>query len=189
MVEMLETAAILHQATPKSMVILDEVGRGTATHDGLALAAAIVEYLHDTSLCRTLFATHYHELSGFADGLARLHNRHAAVKLWQGDLVFLHTIKPGAAGMSHGVHVARKAGIPVPVVRRAEVLLRSLETQSPALFQKHGTDLVGLFTPSNDNPINHGDPLREALEALNPDGLSPKEALALLYRWKEEFSS
>lgn len=188
MVEMLETSAILHQSTPRSLVILDEVGRGTATHDGLALAAAIIEYLHDTSLCRTLFATHYHELSGLADTLPRLHNRHAAVKLWQDDLVFLHTIKPGAAGMSHGIHVARKAGVPVPVVRRAEVLLRSLEKHSPAFFQQHNTELVGLFAPSNDNPVKLIDPLREALEALSPDGLSPKEALALLYRWKEEFS-
>src|SRR5919202_4696117 len=122
MVEMVETATILNQATERSLVILDEVGRGTATHDGLAIAWASVEYLHDDVGCRALFATHYHELTALTDRLPRLACRTMKVKEWEGRVVFLHEVVEGRADRSYGVHVARLAGMPEKVVARAETL-------------------------------------------------------------------
>ena len=127
MVEMVETAAILNQATARSLVILDEIGRGTATFDGLSIAWAVVEHLHEVNRCRALFATHFHELTALADKLDRLVCRTMRVKEWQGDVVFLHEVADGAADRSYGVHVARLAGLPAAVVARAEEVLHHLE--------------------------------------------------------------
>ena len=127
MVEMTETAAILHQAGPRSLVVVDEIGRGTSTLDGLAIAWAVLEALHSAVRCRTIFATHFHELASLADRLPRLSPHTMRVREWKGSVVFLHEVAPGAAGRSWGVHVAELAGVPAPVVRRAAALLASLE--------------------------------------------------------------
>ena len=127
MVEMVETAAILNQAGPRALVILDEIGRGTATFDGLSIAWAAIEHLHETNGCRTLFATHFHELTALAQKLPRLHNATVRVKEWQGDVVFLHEVVPGAADRSYGIHVAQLAGLPGAVIARAQEVLHTLE--------------------------------------------------------------
>jgi DNA mismatch repair protein MutS len=129
MVEMIETAAILNQATQNSIVILDEVGRGTSTWDGLAIAWAAVEHLHEVNKCRALFATHYHELTGLADTLAACSNASLRAQEWKGDLVFLHEVKPGPADRSYGVQVAKLAGLPTAAVKRAEAVLKKLEAK------------------------------------------------------------
>ncbi len=127
MVEMVETAAILNQAGPRALVILDEIGRGTATYDGLSIAWAVLEHLHDVNRCRALFATHYHELTALAAKLPGLRNATVAVREWQGEVVFLHEVADGAADRSYGVQVARLAGLPAAVVERARVVLEALE--------------------------------------------------------------
>ena len=127
MVEMVETAAILNQAGPRALVILDEIGRGTATYDGLSIAWAVLEHLHDVNRCRALFATHYHELTALAAKLPGLRNATVAVREWQGEVVFLHEVQEGAADRSYGVQVARLAGLPAAVVERARVVLEALE--------------------------------------------------------------
>ena len=129
MVEMVETAAILNQAGPRALVILDEIGRGTATYDGLSIAWAVLEHLHDVNRCRALFATHYHELTALAAKLPGLRNATVAVREWQGEVVFLHEVTEGAADRSYGVQVARLAGLPAAVVERARVVLEALETR------------------------------------------------------------
>ena len=128
MVEMVETAAILNQAGERSLVILDEIGRGTATFDGLSIAWAAVEYLHEKNRCRAIFATHFHEMTALAGKLPRLHNVTMRVKEWEGDVVFLHEVAKGAADRSYGVQVARLAGLPAAVVQRAKDVLHQLET-------------------------------------------------------------
>jgi DNA mismatch repair protein MutS len=128
MVEMVETAAILNQAGPRALVILDEIGRGTATYDGLSIAWAVLEHLHDANRCRALFATHYHELTALSARLPGLRNATVAVCEWQGDVIFLHEVREGAADRSYGVQVARLAGLPAAVVERARVVLDALET-------------------------------------------------------------
>ena len=132
MVEMTETASILNTATPQSLVILDEIGRGTSTYDGLSLAWAIVEHIHDQIGCRTLFATHYHELTDLEDQLAGVRNFNVAVKEWDDQVVFLHQIVPGAADKSYGIHVAQLAGVPRSVNERAREVLQLLEAQHQA---------------------------------------------------------
>ena len=127
MVEMVETAAILNQAGERALVILDEIGRGTATYDGLSIAWAAIEHLHDTNRCRALFATHYHELTALAQKLDRLACHTMRIKEWQGSVVFLHEVAPGAADRSYGIHVARLAGLPEAVLARAEAVLAVLE--------------------------------------------------------------
>ena len=189
MVEMVETAAILNQATDRSLVILDEIGRGTATFDGLSIAWAVVEYLHEVNRCRALFATHYHELTALAGRLAEVANVTMDVKEWRDDIVFLHKVKPGAADRSYGIQVARLAGLPKPVTTRAgEVLalLEKSESKAPdgeALL----TDLP-LFAaarPKSHVSVAAASPVDDALAALNPDELTPKGALDALYRLKE----
>jgi DNA mismatch repair protein MutS len=178
MVEMTETAAILHQAGPRSLVIVDEIGRGTATLDGLAIAWAVLEALHSQLRSRCIFATHFHELAQLTGTLPRLSPHMMRVREWRGEVVFLHEVAPGAAGRSWGVHVARLAGVPAPVVRRAGTLLASLEKgREPVIAD------LPLFAslPAADAP---GDPLREALEEVDMDTLSARDALALLYRLK-----
>ena len=132
MVEMVETAAILNQAGPRSLVILDEIGRGTATFDGLSIAWATVEHLHDVNKCRALFATHFHELTALAARLDRLHNATVRVKEWQGDVVFLHEVVPGSADRSYGIQVAKLAGLPASVIERAKLVLAKLEQEDRA---------------------------------------------------------
>src|SRR5690606_26272566 len=127
MVEMVETATILNQAGPRSLVILDEIGRGTATFDGLSIAWACVEHLHEINRCRALFATHFHELTALADTLGRVANASVKVREWQGEVIFLHEVGPGAADRSYGIQVARLAGLPAAVTERAAEVLHALE--------------------------------------------------------------
>ena len=189
MVEMTETAAILHQAGPKSLVVVDEIGRGTATLDGLAIAWAVLESLHSAIRCRTLFATHFHELAELADRLPRLRPHTMRVKEWKRSVVFLHEVAEGAAGRSWGVHVAELAGVPNPVVRRAAALMAALERNGGPLGKTASLQALPLFAATADQPdpvaaVNQPDPLHDAVAALNPDDMSPKQALEALYRLK-----
>ena len=174
MVEMTETAAILHQAGPRSLVVVDEIGRGTATLDGLAIAWAVLEALHSAIRCRTIFATHFHELAELADRLPRLKPHTMRVKEWKGTVVFLHEVAAGAAGRSWGVHVAELAGVPAPVVRRAASLLASLEKHGGPLGAA-GAPLTALplFAASPPEATPEPDPLAEAIAALEPDRMTP----------------
>ncbi len=183
MVEMVETAAILNQATERSLVILDEIGRGTATFDGLSLAWAVVEHLHDRVRCRGLFATHYHELTALAGQLPELAARTMRVKEWRGEVVFLHEVTPGRADRSYGIHVARLAGLPASVIRRATRVLHRLEAAeagSPATVLAEDLPLfAGLREAPAGPPAEH--PVLAKLRAVDPDALSPRAALDLLY--------
>jgi DNA mismatch repair protein MutS len=185
MVEMVETAAILNQATTRSLVILDEIGRGTATFDGLSIAWAAIEHLHETNRCRALFATHFHELTALSEKLARLFNATVRVKEWHGDVVFLHEVVAGAADRSYGIQVAKLAGLPAAVIERARLVLAQLESQDRASARKLIDDLP-LFAASARAaaPKSDNDELAAALAALNPDDMSPKEALEALYALK-----
>ncbi len=180
MVEMVETAAILRQATPQSFVILDEVGRGTATWDGLAIAWAALEHLHDVNACRAVFATHYHELTALADTLPHARNASLRAKEWKGTLVFLHDVQPGAADRSYGVQVAALAGLPKKAVTRAAQILKTLEA-SPS-----SAEALPLFAMAAETQVS--EPVPSAADALlaeiNPDSLSPREALELIYKLK-----
>jgi len=183
MVEMTETAAILHQAGPRSLVIVDEIGRGTGTLDGLAIAWAVLEALHSQNRCRTVFATHFHELAHLAAQMPRLRPHTMRVKEWRGTVVFLHEVAEGAAGRSWGVHVAQLAGVPPATVRRAATLLNALQKG------RHGRPAeLPLFAEAGpvgaDAPPDPPDPLRNALDEVEPDRLSPKDALEILYRIK-----
>jgi DNA mismatch repair protein MutS len=179
MVEMTETAAILHQAGPRSLVIVDEIGRGTATLDGLAIAWAVLEALHSQLRCRTIFATHFHELAQLSESLPRLSPHMMRVREWRGEVVFLHEVAAGAAGRSWGVHVARLAGVPAPVVRRAATLLTALEKgREPVIAD------LPLFASLPAQP-NTASQLEEALETVDPEALSGRDALSLIYRLKE----
>ena len=192
MVEMVETAAILNQATSRSLVILDEIGRGTATFDGLSIAWASVEHLHASNCARTLFATHFHELTQLAHKLPRLINLTMNVKEWNGDVIFLHEVVQGAADRSYGIQVAKLAGLPPQVVQRAQTLLAELEAgERSAPVQKLIDDLP-LFAAMATRPAapaltGHAqmpDGLRLALDAIDPDELTPRDALDALYRLK-----
>ncbi|MGI6246292.1 MAG: DNA mismatch repair protein MutS [Pseudochelatococcus sp.] len=191
MVEMIETAAILNQAGERSLVILDEIGRGTATFDGLSIAWAAIEHLHETNRCRALFATHYHELTALADRLKRVSNATVRVTEWQGDVVFLHEVVPGAADRSYGIQVAKLAGLPAKVIGRARAILTELEKSEREKPVSALIDDLPLFAAFNAAPAAAAsepagpDPLREALDAIHPDELSPREALEALYRLKE----
>jgi len=184
MVEMVETAAILAQATPRSLVILDEIGRGTSTYDGLAIAWAVVEAMHDQLKCRTLFATHYHELTRLAGRLDCLSLHHVRAREWKGDLVLLHEVAGGAADRSYGIAVAKLAGLPPTVVARAKSVLAKLEAGRDATGGiAAGLDDLPLFAAAAE-PEHGPDPLTAALDALDPDRLSPREALEKLYELK-----
>jgi DNA mismatch repair protein MutS len=185
MVEMVETAAILNQATMRSLVILDEIGRGTATFDGLSIAWAAIEHLHEANRCRALFATHFHELTALSEKLARLFNATVRVKEWHGDVVFLHEVVAGAADRSYGIQVAKLAGLPAAVIERAKLVLAQLESQDRTSARKLIDDLP-LFAASARvaAPKSEADELAAALAALNPDEMSPKEALEALYALK-----
>ena len=181
MVEMIESAAILNQAGPRSLVILDEIGRGTATYDGLSIAWAAVEHLHDANRCRALFATHYHELTALAAKLDALACYTMRVKEWRGDVVFLHEVAQGTADRSYGIHVARLAGLPERVLARAQQILEILEEGEQAGSLARLADDLPLFA-ATPKVASKADPLRDALEALDPDSLSPRDALELVYR-------
>ncbi len=185
MVEMIETAAILNQATNRSLVILDEIGRGTATYDGLSIAWATLEHLHDHNDCRALFATHYHELTALAARLKNLHCATMNVKEWQGDIVFLHEVIAGVAGRSYGIQAARLAGLPPTVIQRATEILQRLEQgKDQATAQKLMQDLPLFAAPPPQQPAPKPDALRDKLRKLMPDELSPREALDQLYELK-----
>jgi DNA mismatch repair protein MutS len=179
MVEMIETAAILHQAGPKSLVIVDEIGRGTSTLDGLAIAWAVLEALHNQIRCRTIFATHFHELARLTELLPRLRPHMMRVREWRGDVVFLHEVAEGAAGRSWGVHVARLAGVPAPVVKRAGALLSALEKgREPVIAD------LPLFA-TLQTPPEEKHPVLDMLDELDPDALTAREALEAIYRLKQ----
>ena len=184
MVEMVETAAILSKATPNSLVILDEIGRGTSTYDGLAIAWAVVEAMHDTVQARTLFATHYHELTRLADRLDALSLHHVRAREWKGELVLLHEVADGPADRSYGIAVAKLAGLPPLVLARATAVLAKLEAGRDATGGiAAGLDDLPLFA-SQAMEAPPSDPLAEALLAIEPDSLSPRQALEALYALK-----
>ena len=187
MVEMVETATILNQATDRSLVILDEIGRGTATFDGLSIAWATLEHLHEANRCRALFATHFHELTSLTARLGALSCHSMRVKEWDGEVVFLHEVIAGAADQSYGVHVAKLAGLPPAVVARAQEVLKSLEEgeQSGALARL--AEDLPLFSAQPPKPAPAAGPsaAEAALADINPDELSPREALEALYRLKQ----
>nr|WP_069305632.1 DNA mismatch repair protein MutS [Methylobrevis pamukkalensis] len=189
MVEMIETAAILNQAGPRALVILDEIGRGTATFDGLSIAWATIEHLHAVNRARALFATHYHELTALSERLERVMNATVKVREWKGDVVFLHEIVPGAADRSYGIQVAKLAGLPAAVVERARAVLTELEKSgghAPASL----IDDLPLFTAARRRvaPVEAEAVPRlfELLDAINPDDLTPRAALEALYALKAE---
>ena len=187
MVEMVEAATILNQATERSLVILDEIGRGTATFDGLSIAWATVEHLAEVNRCRALFATHFHELTALAGRISTLSCHTMRVKEWQGDVVFLHEVAPGTADRSYGIHVARLAGLPGSVIARAEDVLKTLESgeQSGSLSQL--ADDLPLFSAAVRRPTAAPtappppSETEERLRSLNPDDLTPRAALDVLY--------
>jgi DNA mismatch repair protein MutS len=192
MVEMVETAVILNQATPRSLVILDEIGRGTATFDGLSIAWACVEHLHEVNRSRALFATHYHELTTLAAKLPSLACHAMRVKEWQGEVIFLHEVAAGAADRSYGIHVARLAGLPAAAVARAEEVLATLEQGEQAGVLTRLADDLPLFAAARQQQQPPGfsetpaapSAVEERLSEINPDDLTPRQALELLYALK-----
>jgi DNA mismatch repair protein MutS len=186
MVEMVETAAILHQADDRALVILDEIGRGTATYDGLSIAWAVLEHLHETNRCRALFATHYHEMTALAARLPGVENATVAVREWEGDVIFLHEVRKGAADRSYGVQVARLAGLPPAVIERAKVVLEALEKgerEGGSGHQKALIDDLPLFraAPAAPPPPKADSALEARLKDIHPDELTPIDALRLIY--------
>lgn len=184
MVEMVETAAILNQATAKSLVILDEIGRGTATYDGLAIAWAAAEHLHETNKSRALFATHYHEMVALCERLTAMTCVTMKVREWNDSIVFLHEVTPGAADRSYGIHVAKLAGLPQAVVNRAEEVLKALEEGREGHQPLARIDDLPLFGASA--PVPKTSAVEDALKTVDPDVLSPKEALEILYDLKRK---
>ncbi|KFC68727.1 DNA mismatch repair protein MutS [Devosia sp. LC5] len=189
MVEMVETSAILNRATRRSLVVLDEIGRGTATFDGLSIAWAAVEALHETTGCRALFATHFHELTSLAKTLSRVSNVTMKVREWEGEVVFLHEVGPGAADRSYGIQVARLAGLPEPVLARARQVLDILEQRSAGTAsssQKASVlDDLPLFAHQPAPKPAGPDPVHAALDAVRPDEMTPKQAIEALYELKK----
>ena len=193
MVEMTETARILNTATARSLVILDEIGRGTSTYDGISLAWAVVEFLHEHVGCRTLFATHYHELTDLEQSLPGVKNLNVAVREWQDEVVFLHKIVEGAADKSYGIHVARLAGVPREVIERSKEILEQLEDEhldaegrakiarplKPPEKKAHFQ--LTLFGASEH-------PLLDDLRGLDLDATTPLAALQLLQKWQEKLA-
>lgn len=191
MVEMVETAAILNQAGPRALVILDEIGRGTATFDGLSIAWAVIEYLHDRNSCRALFATHYHELTALTARLDDLSCHSMRVREWQGEVIFLHEITSGAADRSYGIHVARLAGLPTEVVSYAEQILSTLEKgEKSATVSQLAEDLPLFATAasrgSNQSVAPGPSETDAALDEIDVDGMTPREALDALYTLKQK---
>lgn len=186
MVEMVETATILNNATDRSFVILDEIGRGTATYDGLSIAWSVIEHLHDINRCRTLFATHYHELTVLKEKLSALTLHAMKIKEFEGNVVFMHEVIDGTADRSYGVHVAQLAGLPKLAVKRAEQILKTLEKQNDIQKITHIENDLPLFSAFFEKTKEEiqPSPLDEMLQKLNPDNLTPREALDKLYELK-----
>jgi DNA mismatch repair protein MutS len=184
MVEMIETANILNHATPRSLLILDEIGRGTSTYDGLSIAWAVIEYIHNhpNIRARTLFATHYHELTQLSDFLPGIRNYNVAVSEADNNVVFLHKIIPGGADRSYGIHVGQLAGLPKPVIQRSSEILRQLELSSgkAITIQPDLPQQLVLFPENN--------PILVALKELDINAISPIEAINKLYEWKKKFT-
>ena len=187
MVEMSETSAILHTATARSLVLLDEIGRGTSTYDGVSIAWAVSEHLHDRIGCKTIFATHYHELTQLADELPAVRNFTVGVREVGDQILFLHRLQPGGADRSYGIEVGRLAGLPDAVLQRAREVLRLLEAE--ALVEPRArsgrraeraaaTDQLALFAPAEPHPVV------EVLRQLQPDSMTPLQALAMLAELK-----
>ena len=193
MVEMVETAAILNQAGERALVILDEIGRGTATFDGLSIAWATIEHLHESNRCRALFATHFHEMTALAAKLPRLHNATMRVKEWQGEVVFLHEVVAGAADRSYGIQVAKLAGLPPGVIERAKVGAGADRSRGPHLAGAPA-DRRSAAVRRARGPRRRRSATRrstavvEALAALHPDEMSPREALEALYALKAQLA-
>jgi DNA mismatch repair protein MutS len=191
MVEMTETARIVNTATRRSLVVLDEIGRGTSTYDGVSLAHAIVEHLHDCIGCRVLFATHYHELTDLAASLPGVRNYNVAVREWNDEVVFLHQIVPGAADKSYGIHVARLAGVPRAIQERAREVLAAMER----MHQRDDPSERIIPAPHRPPPrqlslfVAEEHPLLEKIRGLDLDATRPLEALRLLCEWQEELTS
>jgi DNA mismatch repair protein MutS len=181
MLEMVQTACILRQSTPRSLVILDEVGRGTSTHDGLAIAQSVIEYLHDVTRARTLFATHYHELAVLETSLPRLAAFQMEVYERDGEATFLHRVIPGASGESYGIQVARMAGLPPPVTRRAQEVLAASMSGTPQVRRIAESEGVYLGAEAD---TSRG--LAVALASLNIAAMTPMEALNLLFSLQQE---
>ncbi|QLF69197.1 DNA mismatch repair protein MutS [Peteryoungia desertarenae] len=189
MVEMVETAAILNQATDRSLVILDEIGRGTATFDGLSIAWAAVEHLHEANRCRSLFATHFHELTALSEKLARMSNVTMRVKEWDGEVIFLHEVGPGAADRSYGIQVARLAGLPAAVVARAREVLTQLEDsdrKNPAAQLIDDLPLFQIAVRREERVKAGPSKVEEALKALDLDDMTPRQAIEALYDLKKQ---
>ena len=189
MVEMVETAAILNQADDRALVILDEIGRGTATWDGLSIAWAVMEHLHEMNRCRALFATHYHEMTALSAKLDGVENATVAVREWEGEVIFLHEVRKGAADRSYGVQVARLAGLPASVVDRARAVLDALESgeREGAARPAALIDDLPLFRAAPPAPVApraKESPLEARMKDIHPDALSPREALDLIYELK-----
>ena len=186
MVEMVETAAILNRSTERSFVILDEIGRGTATFDGLAIAWAVAESLHEKNKCRALFATHYHELTVLAERLSRLSLHTMKTKEWQDNVVFLHEVGDGCADRSYGIHVAKLAGLPAPVIKRAKKVLEELETKNNQAEKLAGDlPLFAAFEQemkAEEEYVKEESSVQKAVREINPDALSPREALDIIYQ-------
>ena len=186
MVEMVETATILNQAGPKSLVILDEIGRGTATFDGLSIAWAVVEHLHEVNCCRALFATHYHELTALSSKLDHLQCHTMRVREWKGDVVFLHEVASGAADRSYGIHVGKLAGLPAQVIARSEQILETLESGEQSSAVSRLADDLPLFqtlaAPTRGAARQGPSEAEKALEQVSPDEMTPREALDFLYQ-------
>jgi len=185
MVEMIETANILHHATPRSLLILDEIGRGTSTYDGVSIAWAVVEYIHNDARLRakTLFATHYHELTQLADLLPGVRNYNVAVTEADGKVIFLHKIIPGGADRSYGIHVAQLAGLPRPVIQRADEIMSQLEKTSGRAVKINpvAAKQAALFPETN--------PLIDELRNMDMNALSPMEALNKLFEWQRKYAA
>jgi DNA mismatch repair protein MutS len=185
---MTEAANILNNATPRSLVILDEIGRGTSTYDGVSLAWGITEYLHDRIGCRTLFATHYHELAQLAERLPGLRNGNALVHEGEEGIVFLHKIAPGSADKSYGIHVAQRAGVPAEVLVRAREVLAELEAhhvntpERPGRIRRPRVAQRSLFAHMED-------PVLQALREFDLSKATPEEIVAVLRRWKRDLRS
>ncbi|HYD19680.1 MAG TPA: DNA mismatch repair protein MutS [Patescibacteria group bacterium] len=186
MVEMVETATILNQASPRSLVILDEIGRGTATYDGLSIAWACLEYLHEANKCRALFATHYHELTTLTAKLTHLACHTMRVKEWKDSIIFLHEVAPGTADRSYGIHVAKLAGLPPAVIERAEDVLKNLESPKEGKSARNIGAELPLFSVVPKAAPEKPSEVEKALRRINPDGMSPREALDALYALKEK---
>jgi DNA mismatch repair protein MutS len=188
MVEMVETAAILNQADDRALVILDEIGRGTATYDGLSIAWATLEHLHEVNRSRALFATHYHEMTALAGKLPGVRNATVTVKEWEGEVIFLHEVREGAADRSYGVQVARLAGLPHSVIERAKIVLEALEKgEREGGKQATLIDDLPLFRaapPPAPLPKQKVSAVEERLKDIHPDELTPMEALRLVYELK-----